>query len=178
MSDRTFITGFGAFLAVSDNPSSKLAEQTGRPYQVLEVSYTAVDHFLASLSDASFDRLLMLGVAANRDRLTPELFARNMIGKAPDVRGKAPLGYIEQGAPLLLESTLWTPEITSEIVAYDPQTKISMDAGDYLCNYLGYKALQRFPNKLVGFMHVPSPERLPLCHQATSLDRILKLVER
>jgi len=178
MSSRTFITGFGAFKDVPENPSSKLAETSERPHQVLEVAFCAVDEFLAELSPDTFDRLLMLGVASKRDRLTPELFARNMIGEGPDMRGHSKEGYIQQGAPLLLESTLWTPEVTAEIVAYDPRTKISMDAGDYLCNYLGYRAIQRFPSKRVGFLHVPSQENLPLSDQAESLNRILDILER
>jgi pyrrolidone-carboxylate peptidase len=177
MSDRTFVTGFGPFKNISENPSSTLASISGRPFQVLKVAYTAVDDFLAGLNPNSFDRLLMLGVAVNRDRLTPELFARNMIGKSPDMRGHASLGYIKVGAPLRLGSTLWTPEIVSTIVAYDPLTKISMDAGDYLCNYIGYRALERFPDKQVGFLHVPSQERVPIDQQAASLKRILDLVE-
>jgi len=178
MSERTLITGFGAFGVIAENPSAKLAELCGRPFHVLEVAYQAVDEFLSGLLPDSFDRLLMLGVAANRDRLTPELFARNMIGKARDVRGDAPIGYIEVGAPLILESTLWTPEVASEIVAYDPHTKLSMDGGDYLCNYIGYRALEKFPRNQVGFLHVAPIERLPLETQVASLQRILTVVER
>ena len=177
MSDRTFVTGFGAFGSVTDNPSAKLAESCGRPFQVLEVAYSAADEFLAGLSPDSFDRLLMLGVASGRDRLTPELFARNFIGPAKDVRGYVVEGAIEEGAPLLFESTLWTPDVVSEIVAYDPHTKISMDAGEYLCNYISYRALQRFPDKRVGFLHVPPVEKLPLEVQKVTLGRILGLIE-
>ena len=176
MSDRTFVTGFGAFRDIGENPSAKLAGASGCPFQVLEVSYRAVDDFIAGLNPNSFDRLLMLGVAAGRDRLTPELFARNWIGKSADVRGYAPMGRIEEDAPLLFESTLWTPEIASEIVAFDPHTRISMDAGDYLCNYISYRALQRFPDKKVGFLHVPGVDKLLLDKQSESLTKILAII--
>jgi len=178
MSDRTFVTGFGAFRDIADNPSAKLAGACGRPFQVLEVAYLAVDDFIAGLQAASFDRLLMLGIASGRDRMTPELFARNWIGKSKDMRGFGLEGRIEESAPLLLESTLWTPEIVSEIVAYDPHTRISMSAGDYLCNYISYRALQRFPDKKVGFLHVPSEDKLPLDLQEPSLKKILEIIER
>lgn len=178
MIERTFITGFGPFGSIIENPSSKLAALARRPHKVLEVAYAAVDDFLSGLDGESFDRLLMLGLASGRDRITPELYARNVIGKSKDVRGKSRPGYIEAGSPLLLESTLWTPEVTSEIVAFDPLTKISMDAGTYLCNYIEYQALRRFPKKLVGFLHVPTEDRVSLDMQAASLGRILDIVER
>ena len=176
--NRTFVTGFGAFKSIAENPSATLAESSGRPHTVLEVSYQAVDEFISSLCTDSFDRLLMIGVAAKRDRLTPELFARNMIGPDADVRGYAPLGYIEPMAPLLLESTLWTPEVLSEIVIYDPHTKVSMDGGDYLCNYIGYRALAAFPEKRVGFLHIPTPEHLPMQEQQRVLQMMLEIIER
>jgi len=178
MSARTFITGFGAFGTVAVNPSAKLAEASKRPFQVLEVAFAAVDEYLTSLNPESFDRLLMLGVAASRERMCPELFGRNFIGKTPDVRGIDLEGEIEAGAPLLLESTLWTPEIASEIVAFDPHTKLSMDAGEYLCNYISYRALQRFPEKKVGFLHIPAEDKLPLDVQMASLTKILEVIER
>lgn len=176
--ERTLVTGFGDFGTVTGNPSAVLAKACGRPYDVIEVAYRAADDFLSGLEAGSFDRLLMLGVAAGRDRLALELFARNMIGRARDVRGNAPEGYIEEGAPLLLESTLWTPEIASEIVAYDPRTRMSWDAGTYLCNYLAYRALQRFPGKALGFLHVPGIERMPLDQQQEALRRILEVIEQ
>ena len=177
MSDRTFVTGFKAFLNVNDNPSAKLAESCGRPFQTLEVAYRAVDDFLAGIDPSTFDRLLMIGVAAGRDRITPELYARNTIGKSKDVRGYAPEGLIDPNGETLLQSTLWTPEIASEIVAFDPHTKISMDAGRYLCNYISYRALQLFPQKRVGFLHIPIEEKLPLDTQSASLKRILEIIE-
>lgn len=178
MSDRTFVTGFKAFLNVRDNPSAKLAESCGRPFQALEVAYRAVDDFLGGLDPICFDRLLMIGVAKGRDRVTPELYARNSIGKSKDVRGYAPEGVIDPNGDLLLESTLWTPEVISEIVAFDSHTKISMDAGRYLCNYISYRALQKFPEKKVGFLHVPSEDKLSIENQMLSLQKILEIIER
>ena len=177
MSDRTLVTGFKAFQNVSDNPSAKLAESCGRPFQKLEVAYRAVDDFLGGLDPTSFDRLLMLGVAAGRDRITPELYARNSIGKTKDVRGYAPEGLINPNGEALLEATLWTPDAVSEIVAFDPHTKISMDAGRYLCNYISYCALQKFPEKRIGFLHVPAEDKVSLDIQKTSLNRILDIIE-
>jgi len=53
-----------------------------------------------------------------------------------------------------------------------------MDGGDYLCNYIGYRALEKFTTKSIGFLHVPPPERLPLEKQQESLVKILEIIER
>ncbi len=178
MNLRTFVTGFGSFGTVTDNPSAKLAAASGRPCQVIEVAYRAVDDFLADLDVDSFDHLLMIGIASGRDRITPELYGRNTIGQSKDNRGYAPIGKIAEDAPLLIESTLWTPDVLSEVVAFDRRTKISMDAGSYLCNFISFKALQRFPTKKVGFLHVPAVEQVSLDEQAESIQRILSIIER
>jgi pyroglutamyl-peptidase len=178
MSQRTFVTGFKAFGAVVDNPSAKLAQASGRPFQTLEVAYRAVDDFLAGLDASTFDRLLMIGVASGRDRITPELLARNFIGKTLDVRGYAPEGLIDLKGETLLESTLWKAEIVSEVVAFIPHTRLSMDAGHYLCNYISYRALQHFPAKQVGFLHVPAEDKLPIEVQLDTLQRIFAIIER
>lgn len=177
MQNRTFVTGFGAFGAVKENPSSRLAAASERPFAVLEVAFAAVDEFLAALDPASFDRLLLLGVAAGRPTLTPEVFARNQIGKTPDVRGTARYGSIAPDGPLLLEGTLWTAEMLGGlVVSYG--LRASYDAGSYLCNYVYYQALRRFPERKVGFLHVPSEETYPLARQTQVLQTVLELIEK
>lgn len=113
-----------------------------------------------------------------RDKISLELYARNSIGRHKDVRGEGQMGAIEPNGPILLDATIWTPENCSEIVAHDSNARISMDAGAYLCNYVSYRALQRFPNKKVGFLHVPADKKMPIEEQAKSLRRILEILER
>ena len=177
MIERTFVTGFKSFGKILDNPSAILAEGSGRPFQTLEVAYRAVDDFLAGLASATFDRLVMLGVAGGRDRVTPELFARNSIGKTPDVRGYAPIGPISPTSQLLAEGNLWTQDQLSLILSENRHTAFSMDAGNYLCNYIYYQALARFPEKQVGFVHVPTFEKLAAAYQTEILASILSIVE-
>src|SRR5690242_18891454 len=107
MSERTLVTGFGPFLDVVDNPSGMIARSTGRPNEVLEVSYDAVEDFIFHLDPATFDRLLLLGVAPSRTRLCAELFARNTYGRIADVQGTSRTGPIQSNQPLLLGSTLF-----------------------------------------------------------------------
>jgi pyroglutamyl-peptidase len=177
MRDRTLVTGFGAFGSVLDNPSAKLARESGRPFKVLEVAYEAADEFISSLDNTAFDRLLLMGVANSRDKFSVELFARNWRGKSADVRGVRAEGRIDEDAPLLLESELWNPENTSKIVVSDSHIRISMDAGDYLCNYVYYRAMQKIPINKVGFLHVPPESKMPLETQMESLQGILAELE-
>ncbi|RYG26913.1 hypothetical protein EON82_01475 [bacterium] len=173
---RTLVTGFGPFLTVTDNPSQRLAEGSGRPFEVLEVSYAAADAFLASLDPERFDTLLMLGVAKGRELPTPELYARNWRGDTPDVQGKSLPGPIEPSEPLLIESTLWDPHLLADLeVSLNLHT--SLDAGSYLCNYASYRALRMFPKKRIGFLHVPPFEKLPQDRQADLLAAVLQKIE-
>lgn len=142
------------------------------PHAVLEVSYAAVDRFLAELAPDSFEVLLMMGVARGRDRLTPEFYARNFMGKSPDVAGEIRFGPIDEGGSLLLPTTLWTAGSVADWTCCYP-IRASLDAGEYLCNYMCYRALASFPTKRVGFLHVPDPEKLPLDEQAKVLSVIL-----
>ena len=141
------------------------------------MSYDAVDEYLASLDASGYDRILLMGVAANREHLSLEMFARNWIGTTKDVRGKAELGSIATGHPLLLDSTLWTAEIASKLVFEDRLLRVSLDAGSYLCNYIYYRALERFTSKRVGFLHVASQAKISLELQKLSLQRILEAIE-
>lgn len=174
---RTLVTGFGPFGAITENPSAKLAEESGRPHRVLEVAFEAADEFLASLDPSTFDRLILIGVAAGRQHITPEVYARNQIGRVKDVQGIDRFGPIDPASPLLMPSTLWETEILVELLM-DPRMRISCDAGSYLCNFISYRALTRLPDKAVGFLHVPKPTEMPLETQVEVLQLVLEALER
>lgn len=163
MPTRFLVTGFGPFGAIVDNPSADLARRCGSPFEILEVSFAAVDAFFVGLDPDSFDVLLMLGVAAGRDRVSIETVARNAIGKTSDVsgvvRGPAP---IEPGGPDRIETT-WTEKL-GDVATGDIQ--FSDDAGDYLCNYAYWSALARpdLRNRAL-FLHVTSFDHISAARQ-------------
>jgi len=177
---RTFVTGFGPFLDVTENPSATIAEAVanakGRPYRILEVSFEAVEEFLISLDPDSFDRLVLLGVADSRKQVMPELFARNYIGHAKDVRGNDRMGPIEEGGPLLIEGTLWSNELLSAEIT-SPDIEVSLDAGTYLCNYIYYRALRTLPGKRIGFCHVPGVAHLAVARSTELVGHLIDDVE-
>ncbi len=167
-----FVTGFGPFGNVVENPSSKLASTSGARFQILEVSFEAVDRFLNELDPNSFEILFLMGVAADRDNLSTEMFGRNFSGRHPDVTGNVRFGPIDSSGILLLPTTLWTAHEVADWIVELP-VRTSYDAGEYLCNYIYYRALEKFPSKRVGFLHVPSEQKLALSAQAMALTRIL-----
>ena len=171
---RTFVTGFHGFGGFAVNPSGLLAESCGRPFELLEVSYHAVDEFLDRLarSSESFDQLLMLGLRARGTTIDVEIVARNWVGEVPDVRGAARgPAPIEVGAPDTMKSTLF--DGAPSAAPLSP----SDDAGCYLCNYIYYRALRLLPAKRVGFVHVPPTTVTPLDAQRLALARLLDASE-
>jgi pyroglutamyl-peptidase len=160
---RILVTAFTSFGRFSVNPSALLAERLGVPFQLLEVSYVAADLFVASLDENDFDLAIHLGVAGNSSDFRLETVARNRLDAIPDVRGHIPMKLlIDDTAPAALNGTLWP----AELLAHPPASVIpSDDAGGYLCNYLYFRILQRFPHKEIGFLHVPPLEKIGLDEQ-------------
>lgn len=163
------ITGFGPFGSVSQNPSGLLA-LSHSAHHILEVSFAAVDRFIASRPWEAFDQLLLMGVADAEPRFRLERAARNYVGAVPDVRGVClGPGQIDPSAPSALYSTLWTGPL---LEAEGEFWRASDDAGSYLCNYLFFRALQYSSGCRVGFLHVPLLEAVPLETQLAWLDRL------
>lgn len=169
------ITGFGPFLGFVANPSEMLAKSSGRDHVVLDVSYEAVDRFFTKLDPNSFQTLLMLGLHGVTTDMRLELLAHNWIGSTPDVMGDAPKGSVQDGPPILA-STLW-PRLALERLLRSEPICLSYHPGSYLCNYIYYRALCLYPDKRVGFLHVPEASALPLERQAKTLDALLKVME-
>jgi pyroglutamyl-peptidase len=167
------VTGFRPFDRFASNPSEHLAKGSGKNHEVLEVSYDAVDHFFKRLDPSTFQTLLMLGVHGTATALQLEMLAHNWIGSAQDVLGDAPTGPIHDGPPILA-GTLWRELPIDPLFKTEP-IKLSYHPGSYLCNYIYYRALFLYPDKRVGFLHLPSEAMLPLSLQAATLEKIVAL---
>lgn len=83
---RLFVTGFGPFLEVAENPSAVLARGSGHPFEILEVAFQAVDEWIAAMDPITFDAWLMLGVSGSAKTSRLEIVAHNRIGRTPDAR--------------------------------------------------------------------------------------------
>jgi len=164
---RVLTTGYGPFLNIVENPSGWLVERCGAPFVVLPVSFAAVDKFLADLDPDSFDALVMVGVHGRARKMRLESVAQNMVGKTPDVDGKVlGPGQIDSSGHDRFRTSLWR-EINL------PNFTHTNDAGDYLCNYIFYRASATIPDKLVGFVHVPKWARMGQERQLASFGALL-----
>lgn len=179
MSERTLVTGFGPFGTIEENPSALLAEGCGRPFKILEVCFESASAWLDELHGDMFDRLLMIGVNGKATHMHVEMFAHNRIGNTPDVHGTMRPGFIRQDGAAILGATLWdgTALQGPEPLLGSRHLRMNFSAGEFLCNFLSYEALLRFPDKRVGFLHVPTFQTLEADDQGHILAAILAEIE-
>jgi pyrrolidone-carboxylate peptidase len=69
----------------------------------------------------------------------------------------------------LLAATLW-----HGVLVESEDVGPSVNAGDYLCNYLLYRALRKFPVKRIGFVHAPPFSVIALERQTSALRGVIE----
>jgi pyroglutamyl-peptidase len=167
---RVLITGFSPFPGAAANPTATLATRLARAGRrrgidcvahVFATTYAAVDRELPRLIAAHRpDAILMLGLAGRRRHVSIEVFARNRMSVwFPDASGIVPpRATIAAGA----SATRGRAEFSRLLAAARAtrvRTRLSRDAGTYLCNYVYWRALEAAaaptgPRRAV-FVHVP-----------------------
>jgi len=164
------ITGFGPFPGAPVNPSGALAlalAKTRRPgllglrrvAHVFETSYAAVDRDLpVLLARHRPDIVLMLGLAARTPFVRIETRARNAVSMLlPDVDGQfCADSAIAPDAPASRRGHAPFVRLIAAARATRAVARISHDAGDYLCNYTYWHALEASRSgTLAQFVHIP-----------------------
>jgi len=164
------ITGFGRFPGAPFNPSGPLARAVGkrarpafadvtRVVHIFETSYAAVDRDLPKLlAQHKPDIVLMFGLAARTPHVRIETRARNARSTLfPDVTGYRPDDHeIVPGKP-----SARGPSPFVHLLAASRRSRLrsrlSRDAGRYLCNYVYWRALEasRSGTPLAQFIHIP-----------------------
>jgi pyroglutamyl-peptidase len=160
------VTGFGPFPGAPVNPTGPLVQSLARQYlprtkivtHIFPTSYAAVDRDLPKLiARHRPDALLMFGLATKAATLRVETRAKNAISRLADAGGVVP-------APRMIAPgrapTLALPTPARRLLAAARLVVLSTDAGDYLCNYLCWRATLAARRsggpKLAAFIHVPS----------------------
>ena len=166
---RVVVTGFGPFPGAPFNPSALLVTALARRRRpaladieliphVFATSYAAVDRELPELLAAKPDVVLLFGVAGRRRQLCIETRARNAATLLfPDAdRSKPRDGVIAPGEPWSLKGNAPFMRLLNAARGRFP-SRLSRDAGRYLCNYVYWQALQSAQNSrpLVQFIHIP-----------------------
>ncbi|MDI9636776.1 hypothetical protein QPK87_39115 [Kamptonema cortianum] len=167
------ITGFGPFPGVDENPSAELVKTASQATTILDVTFRSVDEFIAQLAQKEWDAWLMVGVSGKANSMLLETVGRNIVGLNPDADGVIAPGPINPALPHQLSATLWhgLQGIAPEGMAW------STDAGNYLCNYTLYRGLSAFPDRQIGFLHIPTLDVTPMNHQASYFNNLIRCLE-
>ena len=190
---RVLITGFGPFPGAPFNPSAALAKALARRRRpalagierathIFATTYASVDRDLPKLFAQKPDIVLMFGVAGRRRQLCIETRARNAVSLLfPDASGHRPLrGVIKLHGPA---SRTGNAPFARLAGAAGKQSRLSADAGRYLCNYVYWRALEQLRGNqpLVQFIHIPlvgtRPRRQRRSKAPPTLVQLLKAAE-
>ena len=152
-----WITGFGPFLEVIDNPSARLARAVdgmrvgGVPVRglVLPVSYgRAVPALTEAIRDDGRPPMLVLGTGVARGTRRARLERTAWSERTGrDVDGCEPA---PQHRPQRRSARIDAPRLAEAL-----DVDLSDDAGRYVCNAWLYDAVAAFPHAAVAFLHVP-----------------------
>jgi pyroglutamyl-peptidase len=167
------VTAFGAFPGAPANPTVALVRELERRHGrrfarlsialqtcFLPVRFAQVEGALAAaLEELRPDVVLHLGLAGRRAALSVELRALNRLGTLrPDAaRAFAASRVVSAGAPFQ-QTARWPASRIRAAMTPFAVTRLSIDAGDYVCNQTLFWTLASFKGP-VGFIHIPRPRK-------------------
>jgi pyroglutamyl-peptidase len=178
------LTGFGPFPGAPFNPTGPLIRRLARVRRpafaevrlvthVFPTSYRAVDRELPELlSRLKPDAVLMFGLAARTPHIRVESRARNALSSLTcDAEGQLSFGTsIVAGGPAALAFPPFTKKLVLAARAARVPARLSRDAGNYLCNYLCWRAIEAAAKpcgpQVVAFIHIPNVGRRALPRRA------------
>ena len=166
------ITGFEPFDNAALNPSREavklLPDMIGNEkiekLQLPVVFGEAAEMIIKQIEHETPSALIMTGVAAGRDKITPEVSAINLAdARIPDNAGQSPKWErIIEDAPDGLFSTLPVRQMVDAMEAAGFKAGLSYSAGTYVCNDTFFRVCYHMkniaPNIPCGFIHVPNPK--------------------
>ncbi|WP_413584404.1 pyroglutamyl-peptidase I [Bdellovibrio sp. HCB274] len=182
------VTGFEPFGDQTINPSERLSLALEKDFpfvtsQILPVEFElAFTELQRSWKDRPFDALVMLGQAGGRNHICLERYAHNwMENKNADRRNPVITPRpISDGAPAALMTSLPVEELRDHLnqTHHDttqpaPPVSVTLSAGNYVCNYVYFRALQELSGNTIPtlFVHVPYlPEQISATTSAPSMD--------
>jgi len=169
------LTGFGPFPGAPFNPTGPLVRELARRRDpsglrrvahIFTTSYRTVDRELPALIARERPAaLIMFGLAGRSHPLRIETRAHNALaGGVADAQGHIPSARaIIQDGPPTLRLAVPAPRLVAAVRTAGLSAALSRDAGDYLCNYLCWRASEAAARdsgpRLVAFVHVPNVHR-------------------
>ena len=180
---RLLVTGFGAFPGMPRNPSEIVVRALQRhraifarrsialTTQVLPVLYDLAAAFAPAPAP---DVIVHIGVAGRRRQISIETRAHyRRSPRHPDASGRAPAVTRSGQAPHHTVDAHWNARaFAMSLHRAGVPTKLSRDAGSYVCNAILYRSLDsRLAPAL--FIHIPTARVLKPDRVARGLARIL-----
>ncbi|MCR5278669.1 MAG: pyroglutamyl-peptidase I [Lachnospiraceae bacterium] len=151
---------FEAVKLLPDRINGVQVEKLELPVVFGEASETIIKRLEVEIPDA----IIMTGLAAGREAITPEVVAINLAdARIPDNAGNEPKwARIIQDGPDGLFSTLPVKQMVSDMEAAGLKASLSYSAGTYVCNDTFYRVCNyiraKAPKVPCGFIHVPAPK--------------------
>ncbi|ARQ00890.1 pyroglutamyl-peptidase I [Pseudorhodoplanes sinuspersici] len=190
---KLLITGFGPFPGAPKNPTGPLIRALKRKLRshpdvqvdthVFRTTYAAVDRNLPRLiARKKPDTLLMFGLATQSRGLRIETQARNRIAPFPDAAGIIPEARkIANGGPRTIPIRAPKAALLRAAKSSDLPARLSVNAGNYLCNYLYWHALESVgrtggPHR-AAFIHVPPLDAPKTARSARTIDNFVTAAE-
>ena len=166
---RLLLTGFEPFGGDDLNPSWLVAQALhgevidGARIEALRLPCVfgqAIAELTTAINKHGPQLVLALGLAADRDALTPERVAINVDdARIADNAGATPLDLpVVDGAPAAYFSSLPIKAIVAELSRAGVPAAVSQTAGTFVCNHVFFglmHALRRRRGVRGGFMHLP-----------------------
>jgi pyroglutamyl-peptidase len=162
------VFGFEPFLEFDENPSDLVVKRLdgtiiageGVRGRRFSVDYGAIEGQIVSEIQCTSPTLVVgFGLAAGRDKITPEKVALNYIGsKAKDNSGRIfEAAPIDAAQPEAIFTNLPVEALVDELNSQAIPASLSLSAGAYLCNYAMYVSFReaRKSGFRAGFIHVP-----------------------
>lgn len=181
---KILLTGFEPFGGASYNPSWDCLEKLEAPEGIslcklrLPVTFGGAPEKLKEvLEQEQPDAVFCLGLAAAREKITPEIIAINLAhGRIPDNDG-----YQPQKAPLIpggpdgLFATLPVFDLVKALESSGIPAQVSYTAGAYVCNCIMYHLMTWATPRSIpaGFIHVPDTDKMPLEAITLGIEKML-----
>ncbi len=166
------VTGFSAFPGARRNPTvdliAALQHRKARfasfgiklELRVLPVLHAEIGPRLANLSaEIKPDAILHFGLAGRRKSISVETRARNRVSRLhPDAGGTCADGFsLVPGGAAIVSAGVPVAQIVAALRRAGIASRLSQDAGTYLCNAAFYHSLVARHPASVGFIHIPWP---------------------
>ncbi len=183
---KVLVTYFGPFNNFKYNPAELIAielnaifkNNSNIDFKKLDVSFESIDRFLNSKLD-DYEYIIELGVATKSDKIRIESKGTNVINGI-DIHTNQKCGTIIENEEQVIPARFPIFIIDKIISLFPTEVVVSDSAGKYLCNYLYFKSLFKYPQHKVLFIHIANFQDIitavPMRQQVRIFETILYLV--